>query len=170
LRYFVNLAQRYNIVQTCAIVLSKKITLCKEKSVEDIVKIEQGARLLKAFKNLGLSQVAVSELTGVSQPLLSQVCSGKRGMTRMVEFSIAEKLPSVNMRWVISGQGDMFLGGLEKKYEELPDGGGEVSEADGEYGSVDPLSALRAVLDEYGRRLAALEAEVAALRKDVKKT
>jgi transcriptional regulator with XRE-family HTH domain len=133
-------------------------------------KEEQGLRLRELISALNISQTEFSVQVGVTQSYLSRVLSGKKSISWKMTIGISKSFPEVNQNWLTSGQGEMFLGGLEKKYEELPDGGGVVSEADGEYGRGDPLSALRAVLDEYGRRLAALEAEVEALRKDVKKT
>jgi len=130
----------------------------------------RGTRLKAFCKALKIKQNVLAQRIGVSPGFVSRVITGQEEMTGKVLFKLSENFEQLNIDWLLKGDGEMFLGGLEKKYEELPDSGGVVSEADGEYGRGDPLSALREVLDGYGRRIAALEAEVEALRKDVKKT
>lgn len=65
---------------------AEKNHILQEKKLEDLLKIEQGARFEKVLKRLKMSQVALSQLTGLSQPLISQICIGKREITRNTEM------------------------------------------------------------------------------------
>jgi transcriptional regulator with XRE-family HTH domain len=119
--------------------------------LDNLLQIEQGARFSKVLKRLRLTQTTVSQLTGLSQPLISQICSGHREITRPTERAIAEKLQDVNMDWVITGKGPMF-------FSDEPENKSQVLVEEGrvEY-AVDPLSALRLLLENHERRLLELE-------------
>jgi len=125
--------------------------------VEDIVKIEQGARFHKVLKRLKLSQVALSQLTGLSQPLISQICTGNKDITRQTEKIITELLPDINMKWVFTGDGPMLFSD-ELKKNALPG----VEESMAIYGT-DPLDQLRRKLNEFEERISGLEQRVEAL-------
>ena len=119
--------------------------------MDNALQIEQGARFSKVLKRLRISQTTVAQLTGLSQPLISQICSGHREITRTTERAIAEKLQDVNMDWVLTGKGPMiFSDEVEKKSQIM------VEEGRVEY-AVDPLSALRLLLENHERRLLELE-------------
>lgn len=94
--------------------------------------------------------------------MISQICVGKREITRNTERIIAEILPDVNLSWVFTGEGNMLLSEASKKnWVDKEEEAEVVYEAD-------PLAALRWVLGEHERRLKELEEEVAELRKTKK--
>jgi len=119
--------------------------------LDNSIQIEQGARFSKVLKRLRMSQTVIAQLTGLSQPLISQICSGHREITRSTERAIAEKLQDVNMDWVLTGKGQMFFSDeVENKSPDLVEEG-RVSYV------VDPLSSLRLLLENHERRLLELE-------------
>jgi len=124
--------------------------------VENVLQIEQGARFKKILKRLKLTQGAISKAIGCSQTLISQICTGDRPISRIIEKKIAEKLPDINFSWVFTGEGSMFLS------ESRKDIGPGVEEPRAVYGT-DPLDQLRRKLNEYEERINSLEQRVEAL-------
>lgn len=121
---------------------------------------EQGARLEKLIEALGNSQVSMAESIGISQSYISQMVSGSRNISRNVLHAITKTFQNVNVRWLLTGDGEMFL------QKVLATDSNGVSEPEVKYEArpADPLGALRELLDEHGRRLAKLEEEVRWLR------
>jgi transcriptional regulator with XRE-family HTH domain len=70
---------------------------------------QQSERFSQLIEALNISQVVMAELIGYSQEYVSQIASGKRNLTRPVLQNIANKLPNVNLEWLIRGNGDMML-------------------------------------------------------------
>jgi len=67
-----------------------------------------GQRLKKLREELNLSQGKMANLLGVSQSALSKWESGKREIPIGVLIKLKQKF-NVNLNWLLSGQGDMFL-------------------------------------------------------------
>lgn len=78
--------------------------------------------------------------------------SGGRAVSDVVMLIFTKRYSGINYEWLKDGVGEMLLEDSGGEYR-MPDTGGGVSEPDSEYLPVDPLRALRAVLEEYGRRL-----------------
>lgn len=72
--------------------------------------IEQGARLEKLYKTLGFKGKTFAEDIGVSQPLISKLVNGKGDFSHLVIKKITNRHPGVNSHWLITGEGEMFLG------------------------------------------------------------
>jgi len=72
------------------------------------VKHAIGQRLKKLREELNLSQGKMANLLGVSQSALSKWESGKREIPIGVLIKLKQKF-NVNLNWLLSGQGDMFL-------------------------------------------------------------
>ena len=71
-------------------------------------KAAEPSRMSVLIDAVSPSQKEFSELTGISEPTLSQVISGKRNLTVSIAVKIKEKFPNVNIDWLIRGEGDMF--------------------------------------------------------------
>ena len=121
-------------------------------------------RFAQVIDEIGLSQVALSQLIGLSQSYISQLKSGSRKITVKILQSIAKKIPRINAGWVLTGDGEMFL---DNYYKLLPSA--EESEKVNDTGAVynesgEPLEMLRLWMASFESRIKALEAEVRELR------
>lgn len=77
-----------------------------------------GIRLKSLLDELGLTQIAMSELVGVHQGYFNQIIKGHKRISATVIFSIAKRYKNVNLRWLLTGEGTMY--GLETIYEQPP--------------------------------------------------
>lgn len=68
---------------------------------------EQGGRLESLIDSLGHSQVSMAEAIGISQSYISQMVSGSRNISRRVLHAITNKFQNVNVRWLITGEGEL---------------------------------------------------------------
>ena len=71
--------------------------------------IDVGVRIERARATAGLSQRALADMTGISQPTLSRVISGQRPAKMPELMAIAWRRESQSLNW--PGQG-RWLGGL----------------------------------------------------------
>jgi len=69
-------------------------------------KIEVSERLVKAFKESGVSQSLLSKRCGITQPQVSYIMRGKSFPREITLQKLAYYL-RVNYRWVLSGRGRM---------------------------------------------------------------
>lgn len=85
-------------------------------------KEQVGARL-DAFRNsLNLTQSAFAETIGVQQGFLNNVIRGKKGIGDKIIFNIAKAYKTLNLRWLLTGEGEMYeLVTLPPPYD-LPQG------------------------------------------------
>lgn len=65
-------------------------------------------RILDLRTHLGLRQSAFAELVGVSRSFLSQVESGKYQPSIQLISGVAKQFPQADMRWLLTGDGEMF--------------------------------------------------------------
>jgi transcriptional regulator with XRE-family HTH domain len=70
---------------------------------------EQGARLEMIIDALSETQTSVAQLLGISQGYVSQMVGGSRNISRRVLHFITKNYPSVNINWLLTGEGEMFL-------------------------------------------------------------
>jgi len=117
---------------------------------------EQGGRLERLIETLELTQLSMAESLGISQGYVSQMVSGNRNISRTVLRSITKTFQNVNVQWLMTGNGEMFLTASvdvvsepEVRYEAKP---------------LDPLASLRELLEWHDARLKRLEEEVRLLR------
>lgn len=83
-------------------------------------------------------------------------------MTAGFQRALKETFTKLNINWLLYGEGEMLLDKEPAARER------ELNEAGAEYRTIqgdDPLSELRRVLDDYGRRIRSLEDEMAEMRK-----
>jgi len=73
---------------------------------------EQGVRLERLIETLNHTQVSMAQFLGVSQGYVSQMVSGSRNISRRVLQNITNEFQNVNVRWLLTGEGEMFT---EKK-------------------------------------------------------
>lgn len=67
-----------------------------------------GIRLNQFITTTKLSQTALSQLIGVRQSFLSQILVGKKGMSAKVIINITKAVKNLNIRWLLTGDGEMF--------------------------------------------------------------
>ena len=102
-------------------------------------KEQQSERFSQLIEALNISQVVLAELIGYSQEYVSQIASGKRTLTRGVLQNIANKLPNVNLEWLIRGNGEMMLVESYQIQEGEPR---TLEDLEAEY-KADPMAGLR---------------------------
>ncbi|HAG14990.1 MAG TPA: hypothetical protein DCG69_00495 [Bacteroidales bacterium] len=74
-------------------------------------------KTLISAKNLSASQFA--DLLGVQRSNISHILSGRNKPSLDFILRIVEVYPSVNLEWLLKGQGEMLVG-IEKKAKEIP--------------------------------------------------
>lgn len=72
--------------------------------------LEQGIRLGQIIDKLGLTQKEFAAELDVTQPNISQVINGKSGMSMSFAGRLKRKF-RVNLDWLSTGEGEMFLPG-----------------------------------------------------------
>lgn len=118
---------------------------------------EASIRLSSLLDKLEISQLALSELIGVSQPYINQLVRGKRDITTKVLQKIANALPDVNTGWILNGEGRMFFS------EQTT----FVQEPAAQYRSAwDAFDLLRSKFEEHEKRISMLEAELSELKRE----
>lgn len=70
---------------------------------------EQGARLERLIDALNLTQTSIAQVLGISQSYVSQMAGGSRNISRRVLHFITNNYPQVDVRWLLTGDGEMFL-------------------------------------------------------------
>ena len=91
----------------------KKATEVKE--IEKLRKERVGERLKKARESLNISQIRLAEQVGVSQGTISK---WERGLCE-IPYSVMEYLAkayNVNLHWLLTGEGEMFI----KREHKIP--------------------------------------------------
>ena len=120
---------------------------------------QQGARLNKLRLHYKLKQNALAQRIGVHPSFLSKLINGREPITKNVIRELRENFPLLNINWLLYEDGEMFL--AEKKDKNLL----IVEEPEVVYmqRSDDPFGDVRSLLEQYERRIAALEERVARL-------
>lgn len=65
------------------------------------------------IETLGYTQVSLAQLIGISQGYVSQLMTGQRSITTKILRNITKLRPEVNINWVLTGDGEMFLSNME---------------------------------------------------------
>ena len=68
-------------------------------------------RLLTFFNYLNIKQVDFAKVLGKKPSQISNILSGHKNISAEFAFEVAEKYPTLNPEWVVSGNGDMLRGG-----------------------------------------------------------
>ncbi len=112
---------------------------------------EQGARLKKLIKELKINQLGFAKDLGVAQSNISKMMNGERQISIEVLSRISNRY-NVNLHWLITGNGNMFLG--DEQETSL-----QVNEEQPDY-QIDRLGA-------FEMRLNSVEKELKELRKEL---
>ena len=81
----------------------------------------QGQRLISLIEALNLTQTVFSSKINVSQSYVNQMIRGNKSLSHKVINNITSAFSSVNIKWLLSGVGEMFLKeDLDQVREEPP--------------------------------------------------
>jgi len=83
--------------------------------------IDQGIRLKKLIKALHLNQSSFADSIGKTQPNINRMISGTSSISGEVLYRISGRYAQVNLHWLLTGVGEMFL-------ESGPEGKPQVNE------------------------------------------
>lgn len=109
---------------------------------------KRSGRLDDLIKELKIKKVQFAEQIGMKPQYVSHLLNQQRPVTISTALKIAQRFKQVNPDWLLYGKGEMFKGEAE-----LNENGKRQA-----YEDQDPLRALRALLEDHERRIAALEA------------
>lgn len=111
------------------------------------------------MKHYNLKQVALSQRLGVSKGYISMLVKEKEPLTINLVNAILKSFPILNLRWLLTGEGEMFF-----REKEVPPGTleGMVMEGDSVY-----EAKREGILESVLRGLAEVEDEVRVLRAEV---
>lgn len=113
--------------------------------------IDQSIRLKKLIKALNINQVSFARSLGMAQPNISRMVSGAGSVSVEVLNRIAAKYMEVNLHWLLTGNGEMFLNGRQ-------DTSLQVNESQANYG--------KGKWEDLEERVAMLEKSVKQLLND----
>jgi transcriptional regulator with XRE-family HTH domain len=113
---------------------------------------EQGARLKKLIKELKINQLGFAKDLGVAQSNISKMMNGERQISIEVLSRISNRY-NVNLHWLITGNGNMFLG--DEQETSL-----QVNEEQPDY-QTDRLGAFEMRLNSLEKELKELKKELA---------
>ncbi len=122
-----------------------------------------GNRLKSYFKVKNFKQNAVAQRIDVSAGFLSRVLNDEEEITAKVIFGLSKSYAELNINWLISGNGEMLVEQMPKFIQANED------TAAYETPKKKPLNGLELLLEDYGRRIDALENDVTLLRKEVER-
>jgi len=81
--------------------------------------IDQCIRLKKLIKALNLNQIEFAKSLGMSQPNISRMVNGDSRVSAEVLSRIATSYTVVNLHWLLTGDGEVFLVQEEKSSLEI---------------------------------------------------
>ena len=121
------------------------------------LQIEQGIRLQQLMKALNLKQTGFARSLGMTQPNISRMVTGESKISVEVLNRIIDTYKNVNMHWLLTGEGAMFMDGPEGKSVQ-------VNEPSGRY-----TAKGKGRLEELEERVERLEEAVRGLKEGKKK-
>lgn len=81
-------------------------------------RIDQSIRLKQLIKALNLNQPSFAKSLGMTQPNISRMISGRSSISVEILNRITDRYKQVNLHWLLTGEGVMFLGGEPQEKEE----------------------------------------------------
>ena len=115
-------------------------------------RIDQSIRLKQLIKALNLNQPSFAKSLGMTQPNISRMISGRSSISVEILNRITDRYKQVNLHWLLTGEGLMFLGGEEQEREEdvvLVKGKGRLEELEERLARVE--EELRRVVARLGK-------------------
>ncbi len=82
-------------------------------------RIEQGARLQQLIKALKTNQTGFADLVNVSQSNINKMVRGVKGISKTVINGLLLGHKNVNVHWLLTGEGEMFLRGLTAPVDQV---------------------------------------------------
>ena len=73
-------------------------------------RIDQSIRLKHLIKALNLNQPSFAKSLAMTQPNISRMISGRSSISVEVLNRITDRYKQVNLHWLLTGEGAMFLG------------------------------------------------------------
>ncbi|MCC6281330.1 MAG: helix-turn-helix transcriptional regulator [Saprospiraceae bacterium] len=120
-------------------------------------RIEQGARLQQLIKALKTNQTGFADLVNVSQSNINKMVRGVKGISKTVINGLLLGHKNVNVHWLLTGEGEMFLRDLTAPVDQ-------VAEDAAAYGKRPLLlGEVEGILEAQRREIEALKARVARL-------
>ncbi len=86
------------------------------------IQYDHGPRLKALIKALKLNQTTFAQSLGMTQPNISRMVSGENKISTEVISRITQTYKSVNLHWLLTGDGPMFLSTTQEKSTTVPDG------------------------------------------------
>ena len=84
-------------------------------------RIDQSIRLKHLIKALNLNQPSFAKSLAMTQPNISRMISGRSSISVEVLNRITDRYKQVNLHWLLTGEGAMFLGAEpEIKEDTIP--------------------------------------------------
>lgn len=93
--------------------LSLQTEICNTKGVPPKIKekMEMKDRIMHIMKEAGMSQAEFSKVTGIPAASLSSIFTGRTAPTMKHAEAIHRYCPTLNLSWLLFGEGEMHLGG-----------------------------------------------------------
>mgnify|MGYP001221586766 CR=1 FL=1 len=91
------------------------------------IQIEQGIRLQQLMKALNLKQTGFARSLGMTQPNISRMVTGESKISVEVINRIIDTYKTVNLHWLLTGDGAMFMDEPEEKSVQVKEPGGHYS-------------------------------------------
>ncbi len=120
---------------------------------------QRGIRLEKFIKHLKIKQKDFANEVKTDRGFVSQMVNGHSNLTTDMAHRISKVYPSLNMDWLLDGEGEMLLPIITERNPV-------VLEPAIDYG--DPLNPLRTLLDKHESRIKHLESEMQELKDEHK--
>lgn len=121
------------------------------------LQIEQGVRLKNLIKALNLKQESFAKSLGMTQPNISRMVNGETKISVEVLNRIIDTYKNVNLHWLLTGEGVMFMDSQEDKARQ-------VEEPPGTY-----TAKGKGRLEDLEERVERLEEAVRGLKENIKR-
>lgn len=124
---------------------------------------ERAERLREFLNRLNIKNITLASKLGIKPAFVSQLLNKYSTVTTDVALRISRVYPTLNIHWLLDGEGEMFLG--KKEAESLPS---VVQEATPVYERLG-VSAGGGLLEALVGRVVALEDRLAELEEEVRR-
>ncbi len=129
-------------------------------------KIEQGARLQQLIKALKTNQTGFADFVNVSQSNINKMVRGVKGISKTVINGLLLGHKNVNVHWLLTGEGEMFLAAPAAPVDQVAKGEAAYGKGALLLGDVEAvLESHRREIEELRVRVARLETEMGKVRK-----
>lgn len=145
--------QNYSNYLYFKIISIKNITIGQNIQNMEENHLEQGQRLKLLIKMLRQNQSSFAQSLGMTQPNISRMVSGEGKLSVELLNRITKTYKDVNLHWLLTGQGDMFIATQEPDISQVNDLLSEYVTDKGK-GALENLEARLGRLEEAVRQIA----------------